>query len=713
MGFLTSTAGILLMIFGFGVLIFVHELGHFLAAKWAGIRTEGFAVGMGPVMLSWRKGIGLCAGSTHAKVVAKTGKASHELTDAELERHGLGETEYSLRCLPIGGFVKMLGQEDLNPAAVSRDPRSYNVCPVGKRMVVVSAGVVMNVILALVFFMWAFLVGVQFDAPVVGTVLASSPAERAVAKNAAALGITTPGLQPADRVLTIDDGECRTYADIRIAAAMGRPGVPLEMTVERPGVSAPLEFNVVPELDPLTGMLEIGVGPGATNRLLGESAGEGLHELLEEVGLARQNVKPGMRLVEAAGTAVTTFEQFGLRVAEHGGPAIMTRWRADGDGAGAGESGAPAFVDAEVRVRPVFQVLRYPDDGRRNYERGLFGLVPLTRVAAVLPGSPNAALLREDDLLLRVGALAAPRLRDLITELGAHSGETIDVTVLRDGREVSFEARVSREGRLGFATAYAWDAPFVAQAMDRVVVPTETGVSDPAPTPAAAIGVPPGAAIVSVGGRPIADWEDVRAALRAETDEAARVGAAATVTLSLRAPDAAAAETVEIALSPADVADLHALSWSSELPAEMFEPLYTNLTADGNPLLALRMGFVETHKMITMTYLTIDRLFRGTVGVEQLRGPVGIIDLGTKVMPRGFMFFLFFLGMISVNLAVLNFLPLPIVDGGLFLFLVYEKIRGTPPSVRFQNAAAIVGLCLIGAVFVVTFYNDIMRLVST
>ena len=124
------------------------------------------------------------------------------------------------------------------------------------------------------------------------------------------------------------------------------------------------------------------------------------------------------------------------------------------------------------------------------------------------------------------------------------------------------------------------------------------------------------------------------------------------------------------------------------------------------------MGFEETVDMVIMTYLTIDRLLRRTVGVEQLRGPIGIIHIGSKIADRGFSYLLFFLAIISVNLAVLNFLPLPIVDGGLFLYLVYEKLVGKPPSIAFQNAAALLGLCLIGMLFVVTFYNDIMRLIG-
>ena len=113
-----------------------------------------------------------------------------------------------------------------------------------------------------------------------------------------------------------------------------------------------------------------------------------------------------------------------------------------------------------------------------------------------------------------------------------------------------------------------------------------------------------------------------------------------------------------------------------------------------------------------LTYLTIDRLFRGTVKVEHLQGPVGIVHIGSKVADRGFSYLLFFLGLISVNLAVINFLPLPIVDGGLFLYLVYEAFKGRPPSVGFQNGAALVGLLLIATAFVVTFYNDIVRIIG-
>ena len=75
------------------------------------------------------------------------------------------------------------------------------------------------------------------------------------------------------------------------------------------------------------------------------------------------------------------------------------------------------------------------------------------------------------------------------------------------------------------------------------------------------------------------------------------------------------------------------------------------------------------------------------------------IDYLNYVAERGMMYLMFFLAMISANLAVINFLPLPILDGGLFLFLIYEKFKGRPPSIAFQNAATIFGLALIGTLF--------------
>lgn len=113
---------------------------------------------------------------------------------------------------------------------------------------------------------------------------------------------------------------------------------------------------------------------------------------------------------------------------------------------------------------------------------------------------------------------------------------------------------------------------------------------------------------------------------------------------------------------------------------------------------------------MNQTYLTFLRLFQGTVRVQHLKGPVGIAHLGTQVAERGFVWVLFFLALVSVNLAVINFLPLPIVDGGQFLMLAYEGLRRKPVPIVFQNVATLAGLALIGAVFLIVTFHDIRAL---
>jgi len=100
------------------------------------------------------------------------------------------------------------------------------------------------------------------------------------------------------------------------------------------------------------------------------------------------------------------------------------------------------------------------------------------------------------------------------------------------------------------------------------------------------------------------------------------------------------------------------------------------------------------------------------VGVKNLRGPVGIVDQGAKIAKEGFAYYLFFLGLISVNLAVLNFLPLPIVDGGHMVFLIYEKIAGKPASPSVQTVVALVGLVGLASLFIYITFNDISRLIT-
>src|SRR5205085_10408187 len=112
---------------------------------------------------------------------------------------------------------------------------------------------------------------------------------------------------------------------------------------------------------------------------------------------------------------------------------------------------------------------------------------------------------------------------------------------------------------------------------------------------------------------------------------------------------------------------------------------------------------------ILQFYVTLRRMVTGDVGVRNMMGPVGIFQAGTSFVSKGNDWLIWFLAMISANLAVVNFLPIPIVDGGLFTFLIFEKVKGKPLSAKAQTIAQYVGLALLLGVFLFVTYQDVMN----
>ncbi|MBL9147067.1 MAG: site-2 protease family protein [Phycisphaerae bacterium] len=708
MDLLVTGSNLLLIVAGFCILIAIHELGHFLAARWAGIRVHEFAIGMGPTVVSFRKGIGVRAGSTDRTLAARYGRPSHAFSLDELKTLGISETEYALRALPLGGFVKMLGQEDANPEAISHDPGSYQRTPIWKRMVVVSAGVIANIVLAVVLFLVAFLVGVRFPAPVAGFVPPDGPAGGAVATNAAELGLTpeqATGIKPGDRVVSIDGETVRNFMDIMIAGGLARPDRAVEVVVERPGLKAPLRFELTPAKSRELGLLSFGIGSAFSTTVTNERESRDLvDEILTECGAKQEGVGPGDRMTAVNGTPVSTAQELNAIVEASNGQPLVTTW-VKPDGSTLQATIAPSLQFGALL--PASELSRPEDD--RFAEPAIAGLLPLVRVDSIDPSSANADVLQRGDVFLKVGSVDAPSIRSLRREIANYKGGTVPLVVLRDGRSVAITGEVNRRGQLGFAPAPSDGEPILAGAVAERAVASKAGQApDIVPTPAAGLDVFPRSTIVRVAGTPVQTWADVRTALQKATDSSTGNVEVAIETLPPFAN--AQPETQTLRFSPEDIKALDKLTWSTPI-LDTFDPEFITLRASG-PIEAISMGLSQTKRMALQVYLTLDRVLRRTVSIEQLNGPVGILHAGVKVADQGFMFLVFFLAAISVNLAVMNFLPLPIVDGGLFLFLIYEKIRGRPPSIAFQNAATAVGLVLIGSIFLITFFNDIRRLVG-
>ena len=127
---------------------------------------------------------------------------------------------------------------------------------------------------------------------------------------------------------------------------------------------------------------------------------------------------------------------------------------------------------------------------------------------------------------------------------------------------------------------------------------------------------------------------------------------------------------------------------------------------------ALAWGGRETMFFITTSYATLRSLVNQTVSTKDISGPVGIGSMAIQAGRRGIIDFAYFMAMISVSLAVINFLPFPVVDGGHAMFLIIEKIRGKPLSISVMNVVQMLGLAIILMVFLFVTWQDISRLLG-
>lgn len=197
-------------IFVFGILIFAHELGHYLAARVNGIKVLELAIGFGPRIIGWKR----------------------------------KDVDYSWRLFPLGGFVRLLG-ENPNEAGT---PDSFARKALWRRATVLLAGATMNLLLSLVLFfiIFFFMLGVpRTDLPLVGAITPGMPAGQA-------------GLQAGDEIVMIDGQPINNWDDV-VANIEKRPGEEITLVLKRG--EAIFEAAVVPKLIPQTGRGMIGIAP--------------------------------------------------------------------------------------------------------------------------------------------------------------------------------------------------------------------------------------------------------------------------------------------------------------------------------------------------------------------------------------------------------------------------------------------------------------------
>jgi len=141
----------------------------------------------------------------------------------------------------------------------------------------------------------------------------------------------------------------------------------------------------------------------------------------------------------------------------------------------------------------------------------------------------------------------------------------------------------------------------------------------------------------------------------------------------------------------------------------MAKPLYPLIVYRMGPVEGLTYGFVRTWEVTTLTFQVLGKMLTSAISPKNLGGPIAIAQIAGKTAELGIVAFISFLALISVNLGVLNLLPVPVLDGGHLLYLSIEKVRGVPLSPKMMERTQMVGMVLIAALMIFAFYNDIAR----
>lgn len=539
-------SSILAFVVVLGILIFVHELGHFVMAKRFGVGVEKFSLGFGP------------------KVVGRI----------------YGKTEYLLSAVPLGGYVKMVGEDPKEPLPPEEQERSFTNQKLWKRFFIVFAGPAFNILFAVAVFWGMFMGGYPSEDNTIGWVERNSPAWAA-------------GLRPGDRVLSVNEESVRLWDQIS--------------------------------------------------------------DLVEESGT--DAVSLGVRREE---------QEFKATVK----PRLS--------------QGKNVFGEHENRW----------DIGIRHYT-----LAPVVGISA--PSSPaGRAGFRIGDLVLSVEGEEVKSLPALEAAVLDHLGREIRFEVRREDENVSVTLALT-EAELGSLRKNGGpvmdDIGLVSSEL--FVRKVESG------SPAETGGVQTGDRVIEVEGKPVFSFADLQEII----SEKAGIPVALKVVR--------AGETRVLTVTPEERTDRDMMGNKITVGKigiySSYAPLAgPTLSVAYNPFTALFKALSMTWEFTVLILVSLVKLVQQVIPAETLGGPILIAQLAGQQIHQGMLELFKFMALISINLGILNLLPIPILDGGHILFFGIEGILGRPLSLKKREMAQQVGLLLLLSLILFVTYNDIMRIFS-
>jgi len=692
---------VLLVVFGLGGIIFLHELGHFLAAKACDVHVTTFSIGFGPALP-------FCSFT-------------------------YGETRYKLGLVPLGGFVAMVGEGEpgtVEGQEAKEDPRSFKNKPVLQRMFVISAGVIMNLILGAVCFIAAYMNGVEEQPAIVASVDPGSAAWRA-------------GIRPGERMLKLNDMDNLWFDDIRPTVSGTSKGEHVALDTEYRGVAH--TYSIEPLR--MEGALfpQLGVA-GPSSVTLFHMRGDHTPPYIPGTPAANAKSKaingsgflPGDTILGTSdpadpskitplditksgfATANLEFQNRLLRLA--GKPVEVQVHRKSG-----GDSVSitlPAAFRNDTGLRMSMGPIAAIRTGSSAEAVGIQPGDKITKVELPEPtGGPT--LLSADSKDLPKGPTGTVKPLDplrLPFEMNAWAdrwskqpspNRNVKMTVLREidhtPKEVNLELTWddAYHEHFGSLSNAGSPVPLGGLGLAYQVLSTVDNVV-------------PGSAAHSAKVQPGDKVKEIRVKI-VDKDGQEKDGVALPVgehhwgmvdyTLQSQPPHKVelkidrGGQEVKVTLDATPDT-----TWPVPADGMVFMKDLQTQKADSVGS-ALQMGARRTLRAIKSTYQGLYGMIFGRISVKLISGPITLARASYILAGENIWRLVLLLAIISINLAVVNFLPIPVLDGGHMVFLIYEWIRRKPPPVILHNVLTIIGLAMVLCMMLFAVGLDIWRLI--
>lgn len=600
MPYLNVSTNVILVIAGIGLLIFIHELGHFLMAKKIGARVLAFSLGFGPAIL----------------------------------KKQWGETEYRLSLFPLGGYVKLAGENpDEEKTGASYEFSSKSI---GQRASVLVAGVALNALLAFVAFIVAFQIGVPFITSEVGDVIPGQPAWQA-------------GIQKGDKITEIGGIDDPDFEDIFTVVALSNTTTGIPIKVKRGNDI--FHTEVIPMYDQEHGLQRIGIMPATSleidkifafenNESPARDAGIQVKDLVVAVNGKRITSESEFREVESqsAGKEITlTLLRNGEEIKVKVTPSKISRWML-------GLSGASSIIDG-VKYNSI---------------------------------ASKAGLMKGDEII-EVNSNPIIGFTGFKNAFMAYEDKTCILTVKRNNKvtlvSVPLEDAGAKEEFLKSIT------PFYGLTIDSVV----PGF------PAEKIGLQPGDKIISLNEKELHHWNELLLAVVSGQGKPITIG-------WMRGT-----EKLTSAIAPQKNGETAAGSIGVKFREKTEFKKYGLI---GSCVVGFKKAVINVQRL----YLTLRGFFSQRLSTKNVGGFILIAQASYESAKVGMGKLVYFLGILSLQLALLNILPVPVLDGGHLLFLLIEKIKGSPVSQKTLSIAQYIGFAMIISLVIYATRNDIMRL---